>query len=101
MTADAKLELARVNVRIKISALQTSMPFIFAYVDLFSLYRPDFRADVKADEVAGFGFGEDAKESCVERSAISRGKWGDEAIGVRASSGQPLGSNRRSARRPP
>ncbi len=27
---------------------------VFAYVDLFSLYRPDFRADVEAGEVGGF-----------------------------------------------
>ena len=25
-----------------------------AYVDLFSLYRPDFRADVEAGEISGF-----------------------------------------------
>jgi Family of unknown function (DUF6326) len=43
-----------VNARIKISASWTSMLFIFAYVDLFSLYRPDFRADIEAGEVGGF-----------------------------------------------
>ncbi|HEY7705810.1 MAG TPA: DUF6326 family protein [Gaiellaceae bacterium] len=43
-----------VNVRIKISALWTSMLFVFAYVDLFSLYRPDVRADLEAGEVGGF-----------------------------------------------
>jgi hypothetical protein len=43
-----------VNVRVKISALWTSMLFIFAYVDLFSLYRRDFRANLEAGEVAGF-----------------------------------------------
>jgi hypothetical protein len=42
-----------VNVRIKISALWTSMLFVFAYVDLFSLYRPDLRADLEAGESAG------------------------------------------------
>ena len=41
-------------VRIKLSALWTSMLFVFAYVDLFSLYRPDFRADLEAGEVGGF-----------------------------------------------
>ncbi len=30
------------------------MLFVFAYVDLFSLYRPDFRADVEAGEIGGF-----------------------------------------------
>ena len=46
-------ESFNVNVRIKISALWTSMLFVFAYVDLFSLYRPDFRADLEAGEVGG------------------------------------------------
>jgi hypothetical protein len=41
-------------VRIKLSALWTSMLFVFAYVDLFSLYRPDIRADLEAGEVGGF-----------------------------------------------
>jgi hypothetical protein len=48
------LEPCRVNVRIKISAAWTSMLFIFAYVDLFSLYRPDLRAGIEAGEVGGF-----------------------------------------------
>lgn len=43
-----------VSVRIKISALWTAMLFVFAYVDLFSLYRPDFRADLEAGTVGGF-----------------------------------------------
>jgi hypothetical protein len=46
-----KLEPATVNVRTKISALWTSMLFVFAYVDLFSLYRADFRANLEAGEV--------------------------------------------------
>jgi Family of unknown function (DUF6326) len=54
MDREAKFEPFVVNVRIKISALWTSMLFVFAYVDLFSLYRPDFRADLEAGEVAGF-----------------------------------------------
>src|SRR5688572_32822476 len=54
MTADTRFEPAHVNVRIKISALWTSMLFVFAYVDLFSLYRPDFRADLEAGEIGGF-----------------------------------------------
>ena len=41
MTAETTLDRAPVNVRIKLSALWTSTLFIFAYVDLFSLYRPD------------------------------------------------------------
>jgi hypothetical protein len=54
MTAETKFEPANVNVRIKISGLWTSMLFVFAYVDVFSLYRPDFRADLEAGEVGGF-----------------------------------------------
>jgi Family of unknown function (DUF6326) len=50
----AKHEPSPVNVRVKISALWASMLFIFAYVDLFSLYRPDFRAGVETGEVVGF-----------------------------------------------
>jgi hypothetical protein len=54
VTAETKFEPSNVNVRIKISVLWTSMLFVFVYVDLFSLYRPDFRADVEAGEVGGF-----------------------------------------------
>jgi len=54
MTAKTKFEPANVNVRIKIAALWTSMLFLFAYVDLFSLYRPDFRAALEAGEIGGF-----------------------------------------------
>src|ERR671924_2237863 len=54
MTAETKFEPSNVNVRIKISALWTSMLFVFAYVDLFSLYRRDFRADLEAGEISGF-----------------------------------------------
>jgi hypothetical protein len=50
---DTSFEPLNVNVRIKISALWTSMLFVFAYVDLFSLYRPDFRADLEGGEVGG------------------------------------------------
>lgn len=54
MTAETKFEISNVNVRIKISALWASMLFVFAYVDLFSLYRPDFRADLEAGEISVF-----------------------------------------------
>ena len=53
MNAETKLEPANVNVRIKIAALWTSMLFLFAYVDLFSLYRPDFRAELEAGQIGG------------------------------------------------
>jgi hypothetical protein len=54
MTAGARFEPSNVNVRIKISALWTSMLFVFAYVDLFSLYRSDVRADLEGGEIGGF-----------------------------------------------
>lgn len=54
MAAEATFEPSKVNVRTKISALWTSMLFVFVYVDLFSLYRPDVRADLEAGELGGF-----------------------------------------------
>ena len=53
MDAETRFEPANVNVRIKIAALWTSMLFVFAYVDIFSLYRPDFRAALEAGEIDG------------------------------------------------
>jgi len=47
-----------VSIRIKLSALWISMLFVFAYVDLFSLYREDFRADIESGEIAGFEIGQ-------------------------------------------
>ena len=57
-TAAPGFDLSPVNVRIKISALWTGMLFVFAYVDLFSTYRPDFRADLNAGEINGFDVGQ-------------------------------------------
>ncbi len=53
MTIPTQLEPSVVNVRAKMSALWTSMLFVFAYVDLFSLYRGDVRADIEAGELGG------------------------------------------------
>jgi Family of unknown function (DUF6326) len=53
-THATEFERLEVNVRVKISALWTAMLFVFAYVDIFSLFRPDFRADVEAGVVGGF-----------------------------------------------
>ncbi len=58
MTPGTELQDSKVNVRIKISALWASMLFVFVYVDLFSLYRSDFRADIAAGEIAGFTIGQ-------------------------------------------
>jgi Family of unknown function (DUF6326) len=54
MTSKTNLEPFPVNVRIKISALWTAMLLVFAYVDIFSFYRPDFRAEIEAGEIGGF-----------------------------------------------
>ena len=54
MPTDTRFESAPVNVRIKISALWTAMLFVFAYVDIFSFYRPDVRADIEAGQISGF-----------------------------------------------
>lgn len=54
MTTSTTFEPSRVNVRIKISALWTSMLFVFVYVDLYRYYRPDFRAEVEAGELGPF-----------------------------------------------
>ena len=47
-----------INPRIKIAALWTSMMFVFAYVDLFSLYRADIRADIEAGKIFAFTIGQ-------------------------------------------
>ena len=47
-----------INPRIKIAALWTSMLFVFVYVDLFSLYRSDVRADIEAGEMFAFTIGQ-------------------------------------------
>ena len=58
MTAETEFQPFGVNVRMKISALWAAMLFVFAYVDIFSLYRSDFRADVEAGQVGGFTVGQ-------------------------------------------
>jgi len=47
-----------INPRIKIAALWTSMMFVFAYVDLFSMYRADIRADIEAGKLFAFTIGQ-------------------------------------------
>ena len=47
-----------INPRIRMAALWTSMLFIFAYVDLFSLYRADVRADIEAGRMFAFNIGQ-------------------------------------------
>jgi hypothetical protein len=52
-----RLDEARVDVRIKLAALWTSMMFVFVYVDLFSMFRADVRAEIESGEIAGFTIG--------------------------------------------
>jgi len=54
MAAGTKFEPSNVNVRIKVSALWTSMLFVFIYVDHYSLFRADIRADIEAGKISGF-----------------------------------------------
>jgi hypothetical protein len=54
MTAATKYQPAHVGVRTKISALWTALLFLYAYVDIFSLYRTDIRADLKGGQISGF-----------------------------------------------
>ena len=56
-TGKTGLDPAPVNVRMKIAGLWTAMLFVFAYVDLFSLYRPDVRADIEAGKISDFTIG--------------------------------------------
>lgn len=47
-----------INPRIKIAALWVSMLFVYVYVDLFSLYRADVRADIEAGTISAFSIGQ-------------------------------------------
>ena len=54
MTAPSTHQDRPIDTRLKISALWTATMMIFVYVDLFSLYRPDVRADIEAGRVFAF-----------------------------------------------
>ncbi|WP_404390729.1 DUF6326 family protein [Humibacillus xanthopallidus] len=47
-----------INPRVKTAALWASMLFIFVYVDLFSLFRADVRADIEAGKIFAFTIGQ-------------------------------------------
>ncbi|MEI2638354.1 MAG: DUF6326 family protein [Microthrixaceae bacterium] len=47
-----------IDTRLKIAALWTATMLIFAYVDLFSLYRPDVRADIEGGKISAFDIGQ-------------------------------------------
>jgi len=56
--AGSRLDPAPVGVRTRLAGLWAAMLFVFAYVDIFSFYRPDFRAAVEAGTVSGFTVGQ-------------------------------------------
>jgi len=53
-TARRRYDDVPVSVRVKLSGLWASVLFVFAYVDLFSLYRADVRSGLEAGELGGF-----------------------------------------------
>jgi hypothetical protein len=53
-----ELEELHVNARVKISALWAATMLVFVYVDVFSAFRPDVRADLEAGIVGGFAVNE-------------------------------------------
>ena len=57
MNTDKKvteMEDMKINVKLKISALWIAMLFVFAYVDIFALYRPGIIEGIMAGKVAAF-----------------------------------------------
>lgn len=58
MSATTDYRDSWINPRIKIAALWASMLFIFVYVDLFSLFRADIRADIEAGKLFAFTIGQ-------------------------------------------
>jgi hypothetical protein len=58
MSARADYQDYWINPRVKIAALWASMLFVFVYVDLFSLYRADIRADIAAGKMSAFSIGQ-------------------------------------------
>lgn len=58
MSAATDYQDSWISPRIKIAALWASMMFVFAYVDLFSMYRADVRADIEAGKMFAFTIGQ-------------------------------------------
>jgi hypothetical protein len=52
--ASARFQDLPVSLRVKLSGLWASLLFVFAYVDLFSLYREDVRSKLEAGQVSSF-----------------------------------------------
>ncbi|MBA3690847.1 MAG: hypothetical protein H0W82_05480 [Actinobacteria bacterium] len=53
-SGDTGGDMGPVDIRLRLSALWIAMLFIFVYVDLFSLYRPDVRADLENQKIFVF-----------------------------------------------
>jgi len=58
MSTTAEYRDSWINPRVKIAALWVSMLLIFVYVDLFTLYRADVRADIAAGKISVFSIGQ-------------------------------------------
>lgn len=58
-TTPTSMTANSVDARLRISAMWIATMFVFVYVDLFSLYRPDVRADLDEGRVHTFGVGEE------------------------------------------
>lgn len=58
MSTANQLQDYQINPRLKTAALWVSMLFIFVYVDLFSLFRADVRADIEAGKIFAFTIGQ-------------------------------------------
>ena len=50
--------LPRIDVRVRIAALWVATMFVFAYIDLLSLYRPDVRAGLEQGTIGAFEVGQ-------------------------------------------
>ena len=50
--------IEELTVRVRLAAMWTAMLFLFAYVDIFGVFRPDVRAELDAGRMAGFDVGE-------------------------------------------
>jgi hypothetical protein len=58
MSATTEYQDSWINPRFKIAALWASMLFIFVYVELFSMFRADIRADIEAGKMFAFTIGQ-------------------------------------------
>lgn len=57
-TPTGRFDESPATVRTRIAAAWASMLFVFVYVDLFSLYRPEVRSELAEGQLAGFTIGD-------------------------------------------